>query len=106
MVHGILGALVFSLAPVTCFLCYRRFRTDAFWRPLAGWTLVVGVLLVRVVVLRISETPGSAWFDDKGFVQRVFLVASMAWLFAVASRLGRWRWEPDEEAPRLVGPRR
>lgn len=92
VVHGIFGALVFTFAPITCFVFYRRFRSDPAWRTLAGWTLAAGVgLTLGIVLLKVSQQPGSGLFEWKGLVQRVILVAFMAWLFAVASRLRRQR---------------
>lgn len=88
VVHGIFGALVFTFAPLSCFVFYRRFRRDADWRPLAGWTLANGVVLtVGIVVLKISQQPGSGLFEWKGLVQRVILVTFMTWIFTVATRL-------------------
>ncbi|MET4097059.1 DUF998 domain-containing protein [Arthrobacter sp. UYCu712] len=87
MVHGTFGALVFTFAPLSCFIFYRRFRSDPDWRPLAGWTLAAGVVLtLGIVVLKVSQQPGSGLFEFKGLVQRVILVTFMAWVFAVASR--------------------
>jgi hypothetical protein len=88
VVHGIFGALVFTFAPVTCFVFYRRFRSDPAWHPLAGWTLAAGVVLaLGIGLLKVSQQPGSGLFEWKGLVQRVILVVFMAWIFAVASRL-------------------
>ncbi|RKR12732.1 DUF998 domain-containing protein [Arthrobacter oryzae] len=90
VVHGIFGAIFFTLAPVSCFVFYRRFRSDRAWRPLAGWTLAAGVLLtVGIGLLKVSQQPGSGLFEWKGLVQRVILVTIMAWIFAVAARLRR-----------------
>jgi hypothetical protein len=88
VVHGIFGALVFTFAPLSCFVFYRRFRSDAVWRPLAGWTLASGVVLTfGIVLLKISQQPGSGLFEWKGLVQRVILVTFMTWIFTVATRL-------------------
>ncbi|MDF9749468.1 DUF998 domain-containing protein [Arthrobacter sp. ES3-54] len=90
VVHGIFGALVFTFAPISCFVFYRRFRREADWRSLAAWTLASGVVLtVGVVLLKISQQPGSGLFEWKGLVQRVILFTFMAWIFAVAFRLRR-----------------
>ena len=90
VVHGILGAIVFTFAPLSCFVFYRRFRSDPAWRPLAGWTLLSGIVLtLGIVLLKISQQPESGLFEWKGLVQRVILVTFMAWIFAVAFRLRR-----------------
>ena len=90
IVHGIFGALVFTFAPISCFVFYRAFRRDTYWRPLAVWTLASGVdLTVGVVLLKISQQPGSGLFEWKGLVQRVILFTFMAWIFAFAFRLRR-----------------
>lgn len=87
-IHGVFGAVVFSLAPISCFIFYRRFRADPMWRALAGWTLTVGVALtIGIVVLKISQPPGSALFGWKGLIQRTVLVTFLTWLFAFAARL-------------------
>ncbi|SDL26310.1 Protein of unknown function [Arthrobacter sp. ov407] len=96
LVHGIFGALFFTLAPVSCFVFYRRFRSDRAWRPMAGWTLAAGVVLtLGVGLLKLSQQPGSGLFEWKGLVQRVILVTVMAWIFAVAFRL-RHRYRGGE----------
>lgn len=98
VVHGIFGAIFFTLAPVSCFVFYRRFRSDRAWHPLAGWTLAAGVVLtLGIGLLKVSQQPGSGLFDWKGLVQRVILAAVMAWIFAVAFRLRRV--DRDEPAP-------
>ena len=90
VVHGIFGAIVFTFAPLSCFVFYRRFRSDPAWRPLAGWTLLSGIVLtLGIVLLKISQQPESGLFEWKGLVQRVILVTFMAWIFAVAFRLRR-----------------
>lgn len=89
-VHGIFGALVFTFAPISCFVFFRRFRRDPGWRPLARWTLASGVILtLGIGLLRISQVPGGGLFEWKGLVQRIILVTFMAWIFAVAFRLRR-----------------
>ncbi|MGY2744192.1 hypothetical protein ACVWZ8_001309 [Arthrobacter sp. UYCu723] len=67
-------------APLSCFVFYRRFRSEPAWRPLAGWTLATGAFLsLAVVLLKMSQQPGSGLSEWKGLVQRVLLVAFMAW---------------------------
>lgn len=102
LVHGIFGAIFFTLAPISCFVFYRRFRSDKLWRPLAGSTLAAGVVLsLGIALLRFSQQPASMLFEWKGLVQRILLVTFMAWIFAFAaclrliSRSGRHEhWRP------------
>jgi hypothetical protein len=90
MVHGIFGAIVFTLGPLSCYVFYRRFRIDRAWRDLAGWTLASGLTLtVGIGALKFSQQPGSALYEWKGLVQRILLVILMTWIFVVASRLRR-----------------
>jgi len=96
LVHGIFGALFFTLAPVCCFVFYRRFRSDPAWRPLAGWTLAAGVLLsLGIAMLKISQQPGTGLFEWKGLVQRILLVTIMGWIFAAGFRLRANSSHPD-----------
>lgn len=54
------------------------------------WTLAAGgVLTLGIGLLKVSQQSGSGLFEWKGLVQRVLLVAFMAWIFAVAFRLRR-----------------
>jgi len=95
-VHGILhlifGAFVFSLAPVTCFVFWRRFCSDERWRSLRTWTLVAGIVITTaVVLLRIGAprppAPGNALTSWIGVIQRAALVAFLAWVFTFARAL-------------------
>jgi hypothetical protein len=88
MLHGIFGALVFSLAPVSCFVFGRRFRDDPAWRTLAPWTLGAGVTIaVAVVLMKVGQLPTNRLHAYVGLVQRMALVTYLAWLFAFAWRL-------------------
>jgi hypothetical protein len=90
IVHGIFGAVVFTCAPLSCFVFHRRFRREPAWRRMAGWTLLSGIVLaLGIVVLKISQQPGSGLYEWKGLVQRAILVTFMAWIFSVAFRLRR-----------------
>jgi uncharacterized protein DUF998 len=94
--HQLLGAVVFTLAPVSTFVFLRRFRADTKWQPLQWWTLAVGIITVAaVVVLRVGPaqppappTPFNAW---SGLIQRALLVPYMAWIFTFAWRLHKVR---------------
>ena len=102
IVHGVFGALFFTSAPVCCFVFYRRFRTDHYWRPFAGWTLGAGILLVLgIAILRVSQQPGSGLFEFKGLLQRVLLTIIMTWIFAVAFPL-RHHYRDSNQGPKAL----
>src|SRR5258706_14605056 len=63
--HGIFGAFVFSLMPVSCFVFLRRFRIDPKWQFLQWWTLVLGTICAFGVILLTIET-------KKPDMQRIF----------------------------------
>jgi len=87
IVHGMLGAIVFTLMPASCFVFYRRFRKDPLWRPLAAWTLAACVVIASAIVLlkiaQLGPLHGLA-----GLIQRIILVTFFGWTFAFAARLG------------------
>ena len=84
MLHGIFGAIVFSLAPVSCFVFFRRFREDQKWQLLQWWTLAVGVLLVALVILlKMAQLP-TALRQWAGLIQRMTLITYLGWIFAFA----------------------
>lgn len=88
IIHGIFGAIVFSLAPVTCFLFFHGFRQNLSWRVFARWTLIIGLLLViGIGFLKVSQFPQSSLFIWKGLIQRIILISYMAWLCAFAIQL-------------------
>jgi hypothetical protein len=90
VLHGMFGALVFSLAPVTCFLFVRRFREEPTWRPLTRWTLFVGVMIVFwVVLMKIGQIEAGRLRALEGLLQRMGLVTFLAWTFIFARRLSR-----------------
>ena len=85
MVHGILGALVFSLSPVCCFVFLRRFRRDPSWRPLQTVTLFAGILMaVTVVLMKLAQPQASPLNAFAGVIQRCSLLSFYAWIFIVA----------------------
>jgi hypothetical protein len=88
ILHGIFGALVFSLAPVSCFVFGRRFRDDPAWRTLASWTMRAGVTITMMVLLmKVGQLSTNRLHAYVGLVQRMALVTYLAWIFAFAWRL-------------------
>jgi len=91
-VHQLLGAIGFTLMPVSCFVFWRRFRKDTLWRTFAGWTLAAGVIIVAAIVLMkigqiepVATNSISPWI---GLLQRLALITYFAWIVAFAWRLG------------------
>jgi hypothetical protein len=93
LLHGIFGAIVFSLMPVVCFVFLRRFREDPQWQSLQWWTLALGTISAAAVVLLSVATKRpdlqdtfAAWL---GLIQRTAIVPFMLWLFIFAWGLRR-----------------
>ena len=88
--HGIFGAIVFTLMPISIFVYLRRFRLESKWQPLQGWTIALGTLsALGVVLLTISTKFPSlqnAFLPWLGLIQRTAIVPFMLWLFLFALR--------------------
>lgn len=92
--HQLLGAMVFSLMPVSCFVFWRRFRTDPSWQPLRRWTLAAGIAIVVSIVLmkvgfRDPTAPPGRLRGWVGLLQRSALVVYLTWIFSFARQLAR-----------------
>ena len=91
--HGILGGIVFSLMPVSCFVFLRRFREDPKWQFLQPWTLVLGTISAAAVLLLTIATKSpdtqSIFTEWLGLIQRTAIVPFMIWLFIFALGLLR-----------------
>ena len=86
--HGILGAIVFVMMPITIFVFWRRFHSDSKWQFLQGWTLVLGTICAAVDIyfsiiskIPILLTSQSPWI---GLIQRGVIVPFMIWVFVFA----------------------
>src|SRR6266545_5799965 len=91
ILHGIFGALVFSLSPISCFVFWRRFRQDPKWQHLQGWTLAAGIITTAAVVLlsvstKIPVTP-NAFTPWNGLIQRMVIIPYLIWIFIFAFTL-------------------
>jgi len=90
MVHGILGAIVFSLSAASCFVLWRRFRADENWKSLSAFSLIAGIAMAALIVLmKIGQLRAGPLADYAGVVQRCCLVISYAWIFTIALKLNR-----------------
>ncbi len=88
--HQILGAIVFSMMPVTCFVFLRRARTVGAWHRMRAWTVAAGTVIVGAILalklaqLGLPPNQPNALTPWIGLVQRTALVPFFMWLFAVA----------------------
>jgi hypothetical protein len=90
-IHQILGAIAFILMPVSCFLFWRHFRKSDKWKLLQGWTLVVGIITIGMIILmkvgQIGSTSKYSVSLFPGLFQRVLLCTYLGWIFMVAFRM-------------------
>jgi Protein of unknown function (DUF998) len=91
ILHGIFGALVFSLAPISCFVFWRRFRQDPNWQHLKGWTLAAGVITTAAVILLSASTKTqvipNVFTPWNGLIQRMVIIPYLIWIFSFAFAL-------------------
>ena len=86
--HGIFGAIVFSLSAASCFVLWGRFRTDETWEPLAAFTMISGIVMVVLIVLmKIGQLQTGLLSDWAGVIQRCCLIIFYAWVFAISIRI-------------------
>jgi hypothetical protein len=84
IIHGILGAIVFVLMPISCFVFLRSFRRDSEWRPFRTLTIIAGIVIaLAVLVLTVAtkfpmmQPIFGGWF---GLIQRLVIIPYMLWL--------------------------
>lgn len=97
-IHGILHQLIgalgfFTLAPVICFVFWRRFREDKKWQSLSPWTITVtAIILIAIILLRMVPVPPDAsngYTPYAGLIQRTVIITYMVWVFTFALKLFR-----------------
>ncbi len=91
-IHQLLGAIVFSLMPISCFLFWYRFRQDTKWQSLRWWTLATGIIFVVAIILlkagqALPSSSPNVLSNFLGLIQRIALITYLAWVFAFAFRL-------------------
>ena len=93
ILHGIFGALVFSLSPISCFVFWRRFRQDPQWQHLQGWTLATGIITTIAVILLSASTKNpvtpNTFTEWNGLIQRMVIIPYLIWIFTFAFALRR-----------------
>jgi hypothetical membrane protein len=93
LIHGVLGAIVFVLMPIVCFVYLKRFGRDARWRGLWPATLVLGTItaVADLVFTLATKVPALVTLTTPwaGILQRLVLIPFMAWVAVFASGLIR-----------------
>ncbi len=88
VLHGIFGAIVFSLSAAVCFVLWRRFRLDESWKPLAPFALIAGMgMTVLIFLMKLGQLQPGPLQTYAGVVQRGCLLLSYALIFAVSWRM-------------------
>ena len=97
LAHGLLGAIVFTLMPVTCFIFLRQFRRDPAWLCLWRPTLVFGCFvaiadIAFVVTIKTAAITHGADLTaiataDAGLLQRLVIIPFMTWTALLGARL-------------------
>jgi len=89
--HGIFGALVFSLSPVSVFVFWRRFSEDPNWKHLQGWTLIAGIITTVALIIFTASAKQpvqpNVFTPWNGLIQRTVLVPYLIWIFTFALAL-------------------
>ena len=92
IIHGILGALVFVIFAIICFVYLRRFREDPKWESYKWWTLVSGLIItVAIVLLSVADkmTIPNIFTPPAGIIQRMIIIPAMIWIFSLALKLSK-----------------
>ena len=89
--HGIFGALVFSLSPVSVFVFRRRFREDANWQHLQAWTLIAGIITTIALIIFTASAKQpiqpNVFTPWNGLIQRTVIIPYLIWIFTFAFAL-------------------
>ncbi|MCL2153419.1 MAG: DUF998 domain-containing protein [Oscillospiraceae bacterium] len=88
ILHGIFGAIVFSLSAVVCFVLWRRFRIEGKNKALEIYSLLSGVgMVILIILMKIGQTQKGLLNDWAGVIQRCCLIISYAWIFIISFKL-------------------
>ena len=88
IIHGVLGAIVFTLSAVSCFVLWRRFRVDKNWASLSAFSLIAGIAMsILIVLMKIGQLQTGLLHDWAGAIQRCCLLISYVWIFIVSFKM-------------------
>ena len=83
--HYLFGAVVFSLAPVSCLVFFSRFGKDPKRQALRWLSLILGLVMIAgIVLLKTAMLPGppNGLHPWLGAIQRATLIPFLVWVFA------------------------
>jgi hypothetical membrane protein len=96
-IHGILGAIAFTLMPISMLVYQRRLRTEPAFQGLRPWTLLLTIVcaIAWVVFSTVSKATSlaatfSPWF---GVFQRALIIPFMIWVCLFGVGLLKMRHE-------------
>lgn len=88
ILHGIFGAIVFSLSDACCFVLWRRFRVDEKWKPFATPIFIAGIVMaVLIVLMKIGQLQTGLISDLSGVIQRCCLIIFYVWLVIISFKI-------------------
>ena len=89
ILHGVFGAIVFSLSAANPFVLWRRFRIDENWKSLSIYTLITGIAMVILIILmKIGQLETGILNAWAGAIQRCCLILSYVWVFIISYKYG------------------
>ena len=84
IIHGVFGAFVFTLMPITCWVFLKQFKQQKDYRVLIFPTYIFAIIISIAVLFfsLITKVPtfNKAFEPIFGLVQRLVLVPFMCWL--------------------------
>jgi len=87
-IHGIVGAAVFSLSAICCFVLWRRFRAEEKWKSLSALSFIAGVsMTILIVLMKIGQLETGFLHDWAGVVQCCCLLISYVWIFLISFKM-------------------
>lgn len=85
IIHGVLGAVVFSLSPACCFVFWRHFLIDKDFKYMNTWTFIAGIIMViTVVLMKIGQLQPGILHEWAGVIQRCSLMTFYTWIVTFA----------------------
>ena len=92
ILHTLLGAIVFLLTPISCFVFFTYFREEPRWQSLQWWTMVAGIIITAAVVMMAvgpNDPPAApnVFNEWDGLIQRIALITYLSWQFFFALKL-------------------